>query len=234
MTGEPFDAALALRWLRQLKKHNDRAWFAAHRAPYDEHVKPEWEDLVAALLVSAVPFDERLAYVDPRACTFRLARDIRFSNDKTPFKTRVSAWLSPLGKTGACAGYYIAVEPGATHFSAGIYVPEKPVLAALRHTLAADPRPFLRILNGKRLAPYLPLRTDALQRVPRGFPKDHPQGELLRARHYLVGRDYSDAEIAQAGAYAAFRTAIRDCAAFVGYIDRVAAGATDGFPATTA
>jgi uncharacterized protein (TIGR02453 family) len=225
MTGEPFDAARALRWLRQLKRNNDRAWFAAHRAPYDEHVKPEWEDLVAALLVSAVPFDERLAYVDPRACLFRLARDIRFSSDKTPFKTRVAAWLSPFGKSGAYAGYYVAVEPGATHFSAGIYVPEKPVLEALRRTLAADARPFLRILGAKRLAPYLPLRTDALQRVPRGYPKDHPHAALLRARHFLVGRDYTDAEIARAGAYATFATAMRDCAPFVAYIDAIAAEA---------
>lgn len=225
MTGEPFDAARALRWLRQLKQNNDRTWFAAHRAVYDEHVKPEWEDLVAALLVSAVPFDERLAYVDPRACLFRLARDIRFSNDKTPFKTRVAAWLSPMGKSGAYAGYYVAVEPGETHLSAGIYVPEKPVLEALRRTLAADPRPFLRILGAKRLAPYLPLRTDPLQRVPRGYPKDHPHAGLLRARHFLVGRDYSDAEIAKTGAYKAFHTAMRDLAPFVAYIDAVAATA---------
>lgn len=228
MTGDPFDAARALRWLRQLKQHNDRGWFAAHRVTYDAYVKPEWEDLVAALLVSAVPFDERFAYVDPRACTFRLARDIRFSNDKTPYKSRVAAWLSPFGKSGAYAGYYVSVEPGGTHFSAGIYVPEKPVLEALRRTLAADPRPFLRIVNAKRLAPYLPLRTDALARMPRGFPKDHPYGELLRARHYLVGRDYTDAEIAKTGAYAAFRAAIRDCSAFVGYIDGVAATQGEG------
>jgi uncharacterized protein (TIGR02453 family) len=225
MTAEPFDTARALRWLRQLEKNNDRAWYAAHRATYDEGIKPEWEDLVAGLLVSAVPVDERFAYVDPRACIFRLARDIRFSNDKTPFKSRVAAWLSPFGKSGAYAGYYVAVEPDGTHFSAGIYVPEKPVLDALRRTLANDPRPFLRIVNAKRLAPYVPLRTNALTRVPRGFPKDHPHGDLLRARHFLVGRDYTDAEIAKAGAYTTFRNAIRDCAPFVRYIDGIAATA---------
>jgi len=223
--GEPFDAARALRWLRQLKKNNDRAWFAAHRSVYDEHLKPEWEDLVTALLVSAVRFDERLAYVDPRSCLFRLARDIRFSNDKTPFKTRLSAWLSPFGKSGANAGFYVSISPGDSRFSAGIYTPEKPVLEALRRRMAADPRPFDRILRAKALAPYLPLRTDALVRMPRGFPKEHPRGELIRARHYLVGRTYGDAEIARAGAFATFRAAIRDCAAFVRYIDDVAATA---------
>ena len=226
MKGEPFDAARALRWLRQLKKNNDRVWFAAHRDVYDERVKPEWEDLVTALLVSGVRYDERLAYVDPRRCLFRLARDIRFSNDKTPFKTRVSAWLSPFGKSGANAGFYVSVSPGDSHFSAGIYTPEKPVLEALRRRMAADPRPFDRILGSKALAPYLPLRTDGMVRMPRGFPKEHPRGELIRARNYLVGRRYSDAEISHAGAFATFRAAIRDCAAFVRYIDDVAATAS--------
>lgn len=222
MKSDPIDAARALRWLRQLKKNNDRAWFAAHRATYDEHVKPEWEDLVAGLLAFAVRFDQRLAYVDPRRCLFRLARDTRFSNDKTPYKSHVSAWLSPLGKSGANAGFYVSLSPGDSHFSAGIYTPEKPVLEALRRGMAADPRPFDRILRAKVMAPYLPLRTDGLARMPRGFPKEHPRGELIRARNYLVRREWSDAEIARKGAFATFRDAIRDCAPFVRYIDDVA------------
>jgi uncharacterized protein (TIGR02453 family) len=223
---EPIDVARTLRWLRQLKKNNDRVWFAAHRDVYDEHIKPEWEDLVTALIVSAVAVDERFAYVDPRSCLFRLHRDIRFSNDKTPYKTRVAAWLSPFGKSGANAGFYMHLSPGASVFSAGIYTPEKPVLHALRTRLARDPRPFERILRAKRLAAYLPLETDALLRMPRGFPKDHPHGELIRARNYLVRREYSDAELVRNGAFATFRAAIRDCAPFVRYIDDVAATAS--------
>jgi uncharacterized protein (TIGR02453 family) len=228
VSGEPFDTARALRWLRQLKKNNDRAWYAANSAAYTERIKPEWQDLVAALLISAVPIDERLAYVDPRACLFRLARDIRFSNDKTPFKTSVSAWLSPLGKSGANAGFYVRIAPGNCVFSAGIYTPEKPVLEALRRRMAADPRPFDRILSAKNMKPYLPLQTDGLTRMPRGFPKEHPRGELIRARNYLVRRAYGDAEVARAGAFATFRAAIRDCAPFVRYIGDVALEAQAG------
>jgi uncharacterized protein (TIGR02453 family) len=223
---EPFDAAGALRWLRKLKKNNDRTWYAANSTEYNEAIKPAWEDLVAALLISAVPLDERFAYVDPRACVFRLARDIRFSADKTPFKTSVSAWMSPFGKHGSNAGYYVRVSPGSCVFSAGVYVPEKPVLDALRRRMATEPKPFDRILNAKKLQPYLPLNTDPLQRVPRGYPKDHPRGELLRARNYLVRRVYSDAEIAKNGAFATFSGAIRDCAPFVRYIDETAAASS--------
>ncbi len=226
MKGEPFDAARALRWLRALKKNNDRTWFTEHRDVYDKYVKPEWEDLVTALIVSAVAIDERFAHVDPRRCLFRIHRDIRFSNDKTPYKTRVAAWMSPFGKSGANPGFYMHISPGNTVFSAGIYAPEKDVLAALRLRMARDARPFKRILNAKKLAPYLPLRTDALLRMPRGFPKDHPHGELIRARNYLVRRQYSDAEIVKNGPFATFRAAIRDCAPFVRYLDEVAATAS--------
>jgi len=141
----------------------------------------------------------------------------------TPFKTHVSAWLSPLGKSGANAGYYVHVESGGIRFAAGIYTPEKDVLDALRRNMASDPRPFDRILKSKALAPYLPLRTDGLVRMPRGFPKEHPRGELIRARNYIVRRVFSDAEIAKKGAYASFAAAIRDCAPFVAYLDAVVA-----------
>ena len=223
MTGEPFDTAYALRWLRQLKKNNDRVWYAANSASYNERIKPEWQDLIAALLISAIPVDERFAYVDPRACLFRLARDIRFSRDKTPFKSSVTAWLSPLGKSGANAGFYVRIAPGNCTFSAGIYTPENPVLEALRRRMAGDPRAFDAILRSKKLVPYLPLSTDALTRMPRGFPKDHPRGDLIRARNYLVRRTFPDAEIARAGAFATFRAAIRDCAPFVRYLSETAA-----------
>jgi uncharacterized protein (TIGR02453 family) len=226
MKGEPFDTAAALRWLRKLKKNNDRVWYAANSAEYNETIKPTWEDLVAALLISIVPIDERFAYVDPRSCLFRLARDIRFSNDKTPFKTSVSAWMSPFGKGGWNAGFYVRVAPGNNVFSAGIYTPEKPVLDALRLTIARDAKPFAKILVAKKLQPYLPLHTDPLIRMPRGFPKEHPHGEWIRARNYLVRREFTDAEIARNGAYATFRSAIRDCAPFVRYIDGVAAAAS--------
>jgi uncharacterized protein (TIGR02453 family) len=224
MTGEPFDTAEALRWLRALAKNNDRTWFATHRAVYDERIKAEWHDLVAGLLIAVAASDERFAYVDPSACVFRLARDIRFSNDKTPFKTALSAWLSPHGKSGTNAGFYIHIAPGSCRFGAGIYTPEKPALEALRRRLAADARPFERIVRAKKMLPYLPIDTDPLIRMPRGFSPEHPRGDLIRARRLLVRREYADAEIARAGAFATFRSAIRDCTPFVRYIDAVIDG----------
>jgi uncharacterized protein (TIGR02453 family) len=191
MSADPIDAARALRFLRALRRNNDRAWFAEHRAVYDEHIKPEWEDLVAALLVAGSAFDERLAYVDPRACIFRLARDIRFSHDKTPFKSHLAAFLSPFGKNGMNAGFYIEIDAGAARFAAGIYTPEKEALHELRRHFAADARPFSRVLGSKAIAPYLPLRTDGLMRSPRGFPTDRTRNSSVRAATWSAVRSTS-------------------------------------------
>ena len=109
-------------------------------------------------------------------------------------------------------------------FAAGIYTPEKEAQLALRRHFADDARPFERVLRAKRLAPYLPLATDPLRVMPRGFPKDHPHPELIRARRYMVRREIGDAELSARGAFAAFQAMMRDCAPFVDYLDRVIRG----------
>jgi len=93
--------------------------------------------------------------------------------------------MSPGGKSGAFSGYYMHIAPGDTHFSAGIYVPTKPALHALRTTFATDctaARAFDRLLAAKALRPYGPLDTEPLRITPRGFPKQHPRLPLIRAR----------------------------------------------------
>ncbi len=227
---DPLDVPAAFRFLRGLKRHNDRAWFHANRAAWDEHVRHGFEDLVTMLLLAGAQVDDRLAHVDPRACLFRIANDTRFHKQKDPYKTWLSAWMSPGGKNGAFAGYYVHLAPRDSHFSAGIYVPVKPALHALRTTFAEDgaaARSFGRILAAKAMAPYLPLDTEPLRVTPRGFPKQHPRLPLIRARNYLVRRDVSDRELADRGAFAVLRDAIRATAPFVRWIDAHATVAAD-------
>ncbi len=231
-TSAPLDLDVAFRFLRKLKKNNDRTWFHANRAAWDAHVRHGWEDLVTMLLLAGSAADDRLAHVDPRACLFRLANDNRF-HQRAPYKTHLSAWLSPGGKDGAFPGYYFHLAPGASHVSAGVYVPVKPALHALRTTFAqdgADARRFDRILASKGLRPYLPLDTEPLRVTPRGFTKDHPRRELIRARNYLVRRDVSDAELRGRGPFAVFRDTIRATAPFVRWLDEhMLAAARDEF-----
>lgn len=228
MSGKsPFEVRTALRFLRALAKNNDRAWFAQHRAVYDAEIKPQFEDFVTALLIAGAAFDERLAYVDPRACIFRLHRDIRFSKDKTPFKTWISAWLSPYGKHGSHPGFYVGIEAGGESIiSAGVYTPERPVLAAIRRSLARDSRDFDRIVADRKLAPYQ-LKLDEMRTMPPGYQRDHPRAALIRARYYLLQRQFSDAELGRGNAFTIYRNAMRDCAPLVRWLWRYADDPTD-------
>ncbi|HTJ26781.1 MAG TPA: DUF2461 domain-containing protein [Candidatus Limnocylindria bacterium] len=219
---DPLDLEVTFRFLRGLARTNDRAWFHANRAPWDEHIRHAWEDLVTMLLLAGAQSDPRLAHVDPRTCVFRLANDTRFHAGKVPYKTHLAAWLSPGGKNGAYPGYYFHLAPGRSHVAAGVYVPTKPALHALRTTFAddgADARAFDRLLGAKALRPYLPLETAALRVTPRGFPKSHPRLALIRARNYMVERTLEDAELRAHGAFALFRGVIRDTAPFVRWLD---------------
>ena len=217
---QPLDVANAFKFLRALRKNNDRAWFEEHREPYDTILKPGFEDLVAGLLIAATAFDGRFAHVEPRRCIFRIYRDIRFSKDKTPYKPRLSAFLSPHGWRGSTPGFYIALEPGGeSMLAAGIYIPEKPVLADLRRRFAAGDAAFERVLRSKRFAPYLPLDTDPLARMPAGFPRDHPRGDLIRARRCMVRRTFADTELARGDAFGLLRAAMRDTAPLVSWLD---------------
>jgi uncharacterized protein (TIGR02453 family) len=231
-TTDPLDLGITFRFLRGLKKNNDRAWFHANRAAWDEHVRHGFEDLVTMLLLEGARADDRLAHVDPRACLFRIANDTRFHQHKDSYKTWLSAWMSPGGKNGAYAGYYIRLAPGSSEVSAGVWVPPKPALHALRTAFAADgaeARAFDRILASRALAPYVPLETDALRITPRGFPKTHPRLPLIRARNYMVRRDISDRELQASGAFRVFRAFMRDTAPFVRWLDEHAARADEPF-----
>ncbi len=204
----PLDVPAAFTFLRALRENNDRAWFEGHREAYDTRLKPGFEDLVAGLLIAATRFDPRFAFVEPRRCIFRIHRDIRFARDKTPYKPRLSAFLSPRGWRGTTPGFYIALEPGGESLiAAGIYTPEAAVLADLRRRLAAGDPALERILRAKRL------------RMPAGFEREHPRGELIRARRYMLRRTFSDAELTERDAFACYRTGMRDTAPFVRWLD---------------
>jgi len=217
----PLDVRTALRFLRGLRDNNDRTWFARNRGVYDETIKPQWEAFVAGLLIRGGSFDERLLHIDPRRCIFRIYRDTRFSNDKSPYKPHLSAFLSPRGWRGITPGFYVQLRPGGESlFAAGIYVPEKPVLLAIRERLAEGDPAFARILKSKRLAPYLPVNTDPLKVMPRGYDRDHPRAEWIRARRFMVRQTYPDRIAERDDLFALMRTAMRDTAPFVAWLDQ--------------
>jgi len=186
----------AFTFLRGIARHNERAWFEAQRDAYATAVKFPMECLVASF-----PRDGSLpVWGDPRRAIFRIHRDVRFANDKRPYKTHVGAVLSRTGGRGDTGILYIHIEPGASFVSSGFYMPEPPFLAAWRRRMVEDPDAFLAVARAfKRKPGGMTLGTrEALKTLPQGF-RDHadsPVAEFLRWKHFLIHRPVSDAEAA--------------------------------------
>src|SRR6185437_8872363 len=184
-----------LTFLRNLARHNDRAWFQPRKAVYEAELK---EPMLAIIRkVTEAMLDFAPSHVRPaEKCMFRIYRDTRFSNDKRPYKTHVAAWWTHqgLGKTSG-AGYYFHVSPKELIIAAGAYMPEKEQLAALRHWLLDHQQVFRKLLhNPKVRRSFEEFEGNALTPPPKGFPKDHPALDLIQCRQWGLAATLPSAE----------------------------------------
>jgi uncharacterized protein (TIGR02453 family) len=185
----------AIDFLTDLRANNDRGWFQPRKADYERLLKRPMEDLCRAL---ADEFAARgLPMVaDPAKSPFRIYRDVRFSRDKTPYTTHASASF-PWREGGAEAriGAYFHFEPGRMSAGGGMWHPETPRIAAWRALVASDAaRVHAATEDPGFVAEFGEIGGDRLTRVPAGYPKDHPDADLLRLKDVVFGRPMSDAE----------------------------------------
>jgi uncharacterized protein (TIGR02453 family) len=180
-----------LSFLRSLKRNNDRAWFAAHRDAYERDVRAPMIALVERMATDLRRFAPELV-ASPRASLFRIHRDTRFSPDKSPFKTQVGAVFPHRDlPRHQGAGLYLEIGPAGVMIAGGIYMPQAPELHALREHLADNHARFRALVQSPGfLRTAGPVTGDSLQRVPRGFPADHPAAAYLKLKQFLFGRDY--------------------------------------------
>jgi len=193
-----------LRWLRALARNNRRDWFEAHRAEYDEHVRGPMADLVREMDVRMAAFAPEMTG-DPKRSIFRIHRDVRFSADKSPYKTNVGCWFfhgdgsSKVGQEahGGGAGFYFHLQPGASFAAGGLWMPPRPALQRLRAALAADPRGFEKLVRAPKLVRRLGALSEEamLKRAPRGYAEDHPAARWLRFQSFTLSRPIADAEV---------------------------------------
>ncbi len=187
-----------LDFLSDLKQHNDREWFAVNRKRYEE-ARTNFESFVQAVIDKISEFDPILKGLEVKSCTYRINRDIRFSNDKTIYKTHFGAFIVKGGKNNGdrFAGYYVHVEPGNNSMIAGgAYMPPMPWLTAIREKIAEQGDQFLRIINGKEFLNFFgTIEGEKLKSAPKGYPKDHPFIELLKLKSFLASKIISDKEI---------------------------------------
>jgi uncharacterized protein (TIGR02453 family) len=185
----------AFQFLRDLKRHNAKAWFEANRDVYEQELREPMRRLVEAL-------DARLSSIapeivgDPKRSMFRIHRDVRFSRNKSPYKTNAGAWLyhrdagrkvGTVGEGGG-AGFYFHIEPTTCFMAGGIWMPARPALLRIREAIAVQPRALPRLTR----APAFQRRFDGLReepklrRVPRDFPRDHPAAEWLKLQSFTA------------------------------------------------
>ena len=181
----PYFRPEAITFLRNLARHNDRAWFTPRKSTYEAELK---EPMLAAIRkITEAMLDFAPSHVRPaEKCMFRIYRDTRFSNDKRPYKTHVAAWWTHqgLGKTSG-AGYYFHVSPKELIIAAGSYMPEKEQLAAIRHWLLDNHEQFRKLLRAPAVRrTFEEFEGNSLTRPPKGFPKDHPALDLIQCRQW--------------------------------------------------
>jgi uncharacterized protein (TIGR02453 family) len=181
----------SLKFLRALKRNNRREWFDPRKPLFEAILKAPMLKVIERLTAAMMDFSPEHVRPAPKIM-MRIYRDTRFSNDKTPYKTRVAAWWSRHGleKTSG-GGYYMHIHPTHVLISIGVYMPERDQLLAIRRWMAdhhTEYRALLKSLTKSRAGsqPFTNIDAEALTRMPKGFPNDHSADELLRAKNWGV------------------------------------------------
>jgi uncharacterized protein (TIGR02453 family) len=176
-----------LQFLDDLKANNNRDWFLENKKRY-EAVKNDYQQLVADLLDAMKPMDPSLEMLEVKNCTFRINRDIRFSKDKTPYKSHLGIWLSSGAKGLNRSGYYIHLEKGASFIAGGLYCPEPEDLKKMRKEIAYFHDDLEAILDAenfkKEFKDFDRNDKNTLKNPPRGYEKEHPAIDFLKLKSF--------------------------------------------------
>jgi len=183
-----------LDFLNALKNNNNRDWFVKNRSFYSE-AKDNFELFVQEIINKIIDFEPIMKGLEVKSCVYRINRDIRFSNDKSPYKTHFGAFIVRGGKKNGdkFAGYYIHIEPGKSIIAGGAYMPPTPWLSAIRENIDEEPEKLLKIINTKDFIKYFgKIEGEKLKKAPKGYPSDHLNIDLLKFKSYLVVNEVTD------------------------------------------
>lgn len=209
-----------LDFLRELRKNNNREWFENNKENY-LRAKMNFDNIVVELIQLVKSIDPETGLLEPKDCTFRIYRDVRFSKDKSPYKTNFGAYINRGGKNSGFAGYYFHIEPGSVFLSGGIYMPEAPVLKAIRDAIFDAPEVFKAILENPSFKKYFKgLSGEKLKTVPRAYPRDHPDAELLKFKNYYVDRPLRESILYTPGIFTEIRNTFKELKKLNDFLNR--------------
>ncbi len=183
-----------LQFLKDLKSHNNRDWFNAHKEKFIS-ANENFGDFVQALISEISKFDRSVAGLDAKQCIFRIYRDTRFSKDKTPYKTHFSATLLGKGKGCRIAGYYVHLEPSKSFLAGGVHMTEPENLRSIRQEISENGKEFLKIINDKTFKSNFTIEGEKLIKVPQGFDKEDPMADYLKYKELMIHHSIADKDL---------------------------------------
>lgn len=185
-----------LSFLTDLNRNNNREWFNENKGRYQEALDL-FRELAASMISGISSFDPALDGLDAKQSVFRIYKDVRFSKDKSPYKTHFGCWMTKGGRKSTDAGYYFHLEPGKSFAAAGVWMPPAEQLKLIREEIHYKPEAYLDIVNKLEAQKKYERggREDMLKKGPAGFPKDFVHIDELKYKHHIFSRNYKDAEL---------------------------------------
>lgn len=179
-------------FLKDLKVNNTRDWFSENKDRYNE-AREEFNKSISSLILALAEIDPIIKGVEVKETVFRIYRDVRFSKDKSPYKTAMGAYIAPGGRKSKYAGYYVHAEPGNSFLAGGAYCPQAAELSKIRSEIYYNAEEYKSILNTKEFKKlFKEVYGSKLVNGPKGFPKDFPDIDLIKYKDYTLVHNIGD------------------------------------------
>lgn len=183
-----------LQFLKGLKKNNNRDWFEAHRGEY-EAAKNDFLEFLDMLIPAIAVFDPEVTGIKAKDCLFRINRDVRFSKDKSPYKSHFGAAIALKGRKGTYPGYYVHLEPGALVAGGGAYMLMPDELQKVRQEIDYNARDFLKIIKSRPFRDiYDEVQGDALVNPPKGYERSNEAIDYIKKKQWYAMTKIADAD----------------------------------------
>lgn len=188
-----------IKFLKALKKNNNKPWFDKHRSDYDA-AKSDFSGFVEKIIQLHCKADKTISHLKAKDCMFRINRDVRFSKDKSPYKTNMGASINKAGKKSfGTAGYYFHLQPGESFVGGGLYVPDSEALRKVRQEIDYNLADFKKIITNKKFkslyGDFDRSKEFILTRVPKGYEPDNPAAEYLKFKSYITFVHIKDTDL---------------------------------------
>ncbi len=228
MTSQTHITPELFKFFRELKRKNNREWFQKNKSRYEAVVRDPLLEFISEFATELHKLSPYLV-ADPRpvgGSLFRIYRDVRFSKDKTPYKTAAGVHFPHEDRKSVHApGYYLHLEPGTVYAGGGIWRPEPATLHRVRDALVADPKGWKRAVSGKAFKAQCTLDGESLKRPPKGYDPEHPLIEDLKRKDFVAFVKFTEKQACEKDFMKALAASYRMMARFTAYLTR-AVGAT--------